>query len=382
MKKLLMIWATPFFSDRGCHIRILNEIKYLQKEWYDITLTTYHIWNDIRWMNIKRIVNIPWYQKTSPWASWHKIYLDFFLLILSIKHYFIIKPKIIHAHLYEGLLIAYIIKILSGFQVKIIFDCQWSLAWEMLHYNLSKKSYLKIFYHFFVMIEKILLKLPDYIFCSSENSYHILREKYKVWEEKIDILPDGIDSELFWEKTKELDIIKNTYGIHQDNIVILYTWWLSKAKWIDIFFEHIDTIIKNNSKITFLVAWYWDLENELKQKYKKYVQRGNVIFTWRFSYFDLPQLFSLSDYALEPKISTSESSGKLYNYIAWWLKVICFKTDFNYSVLWDQGIYISNFVDISKVVIKKIWKSSFPKNEILWENIIKKYLIIYEKYAQ
>gem|GEM_PF-4837949 len=50
----------------------------------------------------------------------------------------------------------------------------------MLHYNLSKKSYLKIFYHFFVMIEKILLKLPDYIFCSSENSYHILREKYKV----------------------------------------------------------------------------------------------------------------------------------------------------------------------------------------------------------
>ena len=94
-------------------------------------------------------------------------------------------------------MIAGIIKIVSFFQVKIIFDCQGSLAAEMQNYTLKKKKWFGIFLPLFEMLEKILLFFADYTLCSSQNSYDILTAKYSVPKEKIDILEDGIDEALF-----------------------------------------------------------------------------------------------------------------------------------------------------------------------------------------
>ena len=82
--KLLMIAPTPFFADRGCHMRILGEIRALEKLGYDITLCTYHIGRDIPGIKTERILNIPWYKKLEAGSSWHKFYIDpFFFLRAS-----------------------------------------------------------------------------------------------------------------------------------------------------------------------------------------------------------------------------------------------------------------------------------------------------------
>jgi hypothetical protein len=41
--KILMIAPTPFFADRGCHVKILEELKSLTKRGIKVTLVTYHI---------------------------------------------------------------------------------------------------------------------------------------------------------------------------------------------------------------------------------------------------------------------------------------------------------------------------------------------------
>ncbi len=42
-KKILMLAPTPFFSDRGCHIRVLNSYLRLKNQGNKITLLTYPI---------------------------------------------------------------------------------------------------------------------------------------------------------------------------------------------------------------------------------------------------------------------------------------------------------------------------------------------------
>ena len=47
VKKVLVVAPTPFFADRGTHIRILEEALALEKLDYDITIATYHIGKDV-----------------------------------------------------------------------------------------------------------------------------------------------------------------------------------------------------------------------------------------------------------------------------------------------------------------------------------------------
>lgn len=374
--KILMIAATPFFSDRGCHIRIYNEIKYLKKEGVDVTLCTYHIGNNIENFNIKRIKNVSWYAKITPGASWGKLYLDFLLLILSYKEYLKNKPKIIHAHLYEGLCVAWFIKIFSFFRVKIVFDCQGSLAEEMYAYTLHKTSFLKPLYYFFVLLEKILIYIPDKIVCSSTHSYNFLISKYNISKNKIDILNDGIDTDLFYKYLYETDELRVELEIPKDSIIILYTGSISNAKGLTELLEEIPLILSKNKNITFVFAGYGELENKYKEKLSEYVQNKQVLFLGRFSYFELPKYIAIADYAIDPKRNSSESSGKMLNYISGGLSVICFRNDFNYSVLKDTGIYINTFLDIINIVKQNKIKQ-IDTIEISWNKIIKRLINVY-----
>jgi glycosyltransferase involved in cell wall biosynthesis len=379
MDKILMIAATPFFSDRGCHIRIYNEIKYLNKNSIEVVLCTYHLGYNppgIKAENIKRIANIPWYKKITPGASWHKLYLDLLLLILSYKEYHKIKPKIIHAHLYEGLLIAYIIKVLSGFKNRIVFDCQGSLAEEMKSYTLNKNPLFKPFYYVFLLIEKMLLFLPDITLCSSENSYNFIRSRYGIKKEKIDILNDGVDDDLFKETSpSERLVAQRAFGIPTDNKVILYTGSMNAAKGVKELLDAVPGILAKNNKISFAFAGYGDLENEYKEKYKNFTESKNIFFVGRFSYFDLAKYMTLADYAIDPKKNSSESSGKTFNYLSAQLPIICFKNQFNFSLLAEQGVYIDNFLEIEEKV-NGMQKIKYVDSKG-WNQEVKKLLLTY-----
>lgn len=53
------IAPTPFFANRGCHIRILNEIRDLQQQGISVILCTYGLGNNPENIDIRRIARIP-----------------------------------------------------------------------------------------------------------------------------------------------------------------------------------------------------------------------------------------------------------------------------------------------------------------------------------
>ncbi len=62
--KVLNIVPTPFFADRGCHMRILGEMAALKNNNYYNIIVTYHNGRDLKGLDIKENNQHSMVQKT------------------------------------------------------------------------------------------------------------------------------------------------------------------------------------------------------------------------------------------------------------------------------------------------------------------------------
>jgi hypothetical protein len=95
-----MIAPTSFFADYGCHVRILEEVRALQRRGHRVRLCTYHNGEDIPGIDIRRTVDIPWRKRPVVGSSRHKMYLDVGLFFEVLRQAVAFRPDIIHAHLH------------------------------------------------------------------------------------------------------------------------------------------------------------------------------------------------------------------------------------------------------------------------------------------
>lgn len=307
--KILHIAPTPFFADRGCHMRILGEIRALQAQGHEIVLTTYHNGRDIKDLRIERIINVPWYTKLEVGSSWHKFYLDVLLLWTSIRVYLKEKPDIIHGHLHEGALIGKMVSaLLSRGKTPVIFDVQGSLSAELESYGFFKDSrLLKIA---FAWIEKTICRLPDYFVCSSHSNAHFIKSKMNVPEHKVISIVDGIYPDFFVYK-KDLPF-KEQLGIPKSKKIVIYTGSLMQSKGIDYFLDAIPEIVEKYKAVNFLIVGY--PVGPSKDRVKSLKADNSVYFTGKVDYFQLPKYLALADVAVDPKVNEAgEGSGKIIN---------------------------------------------------------------------
>src|SRR6185369_13458476 len=154
--KILVIAPTPFFADRGTHIRILEESLALEKRGHSVTIATYHIGkdidNDIKTdIDVRRITRLLfWYKKLEAGPDWQKILLDAMLIRKAFYLARTQRPDVIHGHLHEGVLIGWVVKkMLFWRDMKLVADFHGSLTNEMVSHSylnggLLKKAFLFI----------------------------------------------------------------------------------------------------------------------------------------------------------------------------------------------------------------------------------------------
>ena len=125
-----MIAPTPFFADRGCHVRILGEAKALIEMGHQVTLCTYFLGRDVEGIPTARTMRVPWYGKLSAGPSWHKFYIDLLLLWTVLRTCRSFRPDIIHAHLHEGIVIGKIASVI--FRIPLLRICRAALPMNCL----------------------------------------------------------------------------------------------------------------------------------------------------------------------------------------------------------------------------------------------------------
>lgn len=347
--KIVHIAPTPFFADRGCHLRILGEVEQLRDYGHSVVITTYHNGRDIGSLQIERIINIPWYTNLEAGGSWHKLYLDLLLLWKSVRTVFKIKPDIIHGHLHEGALIGWMTsQITSGGQIPVIFDVQGSLSGEMKSYGLLKQNSLA--HNIMNGIEKIICKLPDRLVCSSEENRRYLLATMNVPAAKVSVLHDGIDPDFF--PAKSGNGLRKKLGIRDSDKVVLYSGSLLTSKGIHYFLEAMPHVLERCQNIVFLIIGHPVEKSRTKAET---LGVGDFVrFTGKVDFFLLPTYLNIADLAVDPKVNTAgEASGKILNYMGAGLPIVCFDTVNNRDLLGASGFFAEpgSAADLARVII-------------------------------
>lgn len=383
--RIQMIAPTPFFADRGCHVRILEEARILKKLGNELKICTYHNGRNLEALDIIRIPNIPWYKKLEAGPSYHMLYLDFFLALLSFKVGLSFKPDLIHAHLQEGVFAG---KLISKFKkIPLVLDAQGSLTGEMVDHGFLDESGLR--HSFFHKFERYLNNATDAVLCSSMNTLKVFREEFKVSPEKLHHIPDGVDTKIF---NPQLDVsdLRGELKL-EGKRVVLYAGLLTEYQGINYLLEAIPLVIEDFEDAHFLIIGYPRIEY-----YKKIAKKLKVLehttFLGRIEYAELPRYLCLGELAISPKIPKNESNAKLLNYMASGLPTVVFEHPVNRELLEDLGIYaklrdsyslascikkILKDEKLSKKLSKKVRERAVGKYS--WKSIGEKLIEIYIK---
>ncbi len=336
-------------------MRILGEMKALEKYGYQNIIVTYHNGRDLEGLDIRRIINIPWYRKLEAGPSIHKFYIDFLLFFKAAAVYIKEKPDIIYGHLHEGAFVGGLIKYLLTFgRIPLVFDVQGSLTDELDTFDwLKGKKVIRWLFHNF---EKFICSMPDFFIWSSVSNGDIIKKRFKKDPDTVKVVIDGVHTDFFDKPPKKG--FKKELGIPEDAPLVIFTGALLAAKGIWNLVDAIPMVLKERRDIHFLIVGY--PVEETQKKIKELGLQDNVHFTGMVDYFKLPDYLVISDIAVEPKMEKAgEASGKIINYMGAGLPVVCFEGKNNRRFLEDGGIYAAGN-KIANLAKKMIWAVENP----------------------
>ncbi len=339
--KILTIAPTPFFADRGTHIRILEEARAQVRAGHRVTVATYHIGKDLpadisRGIDVRRIRRLLfWYKKLEAGPDWQKIILD---LMLIRKVFFLArteKPDVIHAHLHEGVLIGWIVqKLLFWRRMILIADMHGSLVNEMASHGYLSWSFLKKIFGF---LERKINSLGDRAVVSSwENKDSVAKFR----RDEVKVMLDGVDLS-YYGNFPSKEELRAHFGLPSNKVILTYTGALIPNKGIAYFLEIIPQIVRKFENLHIVLAGF------PVEHVQKFVDENNlserVTIISPLSYFDLPKLLAASDIGIDPKDSAvGQASGKILQYMGAGLPVVCFDKENNREYLGEYGIYASS----------------------------------------
>jgi len=347
--RILTIAATPFFSDRGCHMRIYNGAKYLEKFGAEVKIYTYFSGESVGGLDVEKIKKVRWYKRTAPGFSWGKFWLDIKLIFLCRIAIRTFRPDIIHAHMYEGLGVGYVAKRLAFRNIPIVTDVQADLDEEFRNYNRNNYIARRIF----VWLSRRLINRCDWLVLSSENVRPKMEKLYR-HKDRISIIRDGVDLDLFKNIPKLTEVeqknIEEIKEWKEDNKLLVYIGGLSDNKGVGELLEGFKNFTSQRGGWKLLIGGFGSDE----EKYKEFIKRNDlnkwVYFAGKVKYFSLPAYLALADAAIDPKNGSTEASGKLVNLMAAGCPIICFEKEFNRARLGEKGYYMKSFGDLDGVL--------------------------------
>jgi glycosyltransferase involved in cell wall biosynthesis len=334
-----MIAPTSFFSDYGGHIRILEEARALQALGHRLTIVTYYKGKDVAGLTIHRTPPLPWRPDFEVGSSRHKVAFDVYLAARAFALMRQLKPDIVHGHMHEGALIGGPLARLWG--VPLVFDFQGSLTGEMVDHAFLNPD--GVFYPWLFRLERFISRrLPQAILTSSGQALSFLVDRCSVPPERIHPLPDCANLALFAPDRYDLagrGAIRQRLGLRMETPVVAYLGLLTDYQGTDHLVRLAAIIKELNQDVRFLIMGFPNVDH-----YRSLAERlgvsDRIVFTGRVDYVaDAPGYLAAADITIATKMSATEGSGKVLNYMAMAKPVVAYDTPVHREYLGDLGRY-------------------------------------------
>lgn len=332
---ILSLAPTSFFGDYGCHVRILEEARALQALGHRVSILTYFKGDDVPDARVIRTAPTPYHASYEVGSSRHKYAFDALLALKLAQTLAREKFDLIHAHLHEGALIGGALGKVWG--KPVFFDYQGSLTDEMLHHGFLRNNGKR--HRFWRWVERRAENLPDAIFASTQNAALTLAQKLPA--KPIAHLPDGVNTRVFTpdaqDPVKRAEL-RDQFGIAPGAPVVVFLGLLARHQGIQHILEAAAIAKPINPQVRWLVLGYPGVD-EWQARALAVGVDDVVVFGGRVPYPRAPEMLALGDIAIAPKLSLTEGSGKVLNYMAMALPTVAFDTPGQREYLGKYGTY-------------------------------------------
>lgn len=336
--KILMIAPTSFFSDYGCSVRIYEEARVLNLLGNKVTVCTYRNGQDIPGLTIRRTPSIPFREHYEVGSSPHKIAFDFLLFWTVLVTALRCRPDVIHSHMHEGALIGLVISKLL--RIPMVFDFQGSLTGEMMDHKFLRQD--SLFYRPLRWLEKQIDHLSPMILTSSDNARQMLLSECDCRPEQVHALADCVNTETFHpaHETEQSTLARRRAALRipQDRKIVVYLGLLADYQGTDALLHAAVHLLKRRQDVHFLVMGFPAVDHYQRMAHRLGIA-NHTTFTGKIPYHQARSYLALGDVAVAPKLSSTEGSGKILNYMAMGLPTVAFNTPVSREYLSDLGIY-------------------------------------------
>jgi glycosyltransferase involved in cell wall biosynthesis len=333
--KILSLAPTSFFGDYGCHVRILEEARALKALGHEVTILTYYKGNDVPGFNVIRTAPTPWHKDYEVGSSRHKFAFDALLVVRLLRVLAKNSFDVIHAHLHEGALIAGVLA--KAWRIPVCFDYQGSLTDEMKQHGFVRRDWA---INTASTLERYINRLPHAIFTSTKHAAESLQRELGT-NKQIHHLPDGVNADTFSPHVLSPDertALRAVHGIGPDEPVVAFLGLLARHQGIANLIEAAAIIKQQGRAVKWLVMGYPGVA-EWRNAALQAGLGDALVFTGRVPYHLAPRMLAMGDIAIAPKLSLTEGSGKLLNYMAMGLPTVAFDTPAQREYLGHLGVY-------------------------------------------
>jgi glycosyltransferase involved in cell wall biosynthesis len=330
-----MVAPTSFFADYGCHVRILEEARALERLGQQVAITTYFNGATPPGLDLRRTAPIPWRRAYEVGSSRHKLGFDALLAVTTLRAALSLRPDIVHGHLHEGALIGGVVARLLG--RPLVFDFQGSLTAEMVDHGFLNPG--GRFFGAVRRVERRIDRAADAIVVSSSHAAAHLAGEFGVEPRRLFGLPDCVDGTTF--RPGLLDAAERAawlaeLGVPPDRRIVVYLGLLARHQGTDLLLEAARRVVDERPDTHFLVLGFPGTAIYQAQA-EALGLAGHVRFSGRVPYAEAPRWLALGDVAVAPKRRTTEGSGKLLNYMAMGLPTVAFDTPVSREYLGADG---------------------------------------------
>lgn len=273
-------------------------------------------------------------------------------------------------------------------------DGAMSLFWLLLSKLTGKPWYITIHALDITRKNSLYQKFVPKLVASAHGvvavSEYTRQECIRRWipNEKITVIPNGIDPDILIEPIIQKSQLFNTYSIPQDKKILFSIGRHIERKWIHWFLQEVFS--KYLDDYVYVIAWSWPWTEVYRWIVEKYDLDQRVFFVWRVSDEEKFAWYTYSDRFLMPNV-----------YVGWdaeWFGIVCIEAWWYWcpviasdregisdAVIHDQTWYLVQWYDVVRwaneiddVYLYRNEIHDTVKEKYSWGRVVEFYLNILE----